>query len=93
MVKLYFVVKWHFVVRLSIKIIMFSGKPAGWLKKGATGDFFFPFCNFFFSKNGQYFATKKKVKKNAVARLALILATCWTGNKLFFMDSLRPYLW
>ena len=63
-----------------------SGKGAGWLIKGATGNFFFPF-----SKNWQYFPTKKKKggeTKIAAARLALILATCWTGNRLFFMDSL-----
>ena len=30
-------------VRLSIKKIIVSGRPAGWLKKGATGDFFFSF--------------------------------------------------
>ena len=50
-------------------------------KKGATGDFFFHFC--------------KKKKKNKIwgkkiasARLASILATRCTGNRIFFMDSL-----
>ena len=49
------------------------------------------------SKNGQYFPTKKKTKKVgknkiAAARLASILATRWTGNRLFFMDSPRRLL-
>ena len=61
-------------------------------QKGATGDFFSFLQNtFFFSKNGQYFPTKKKKKwkkKFAAARLAFILTTRWTGNRLFFMDSL-----
>ena len=56
-------------------------------KKGATGDFFFIFAN----KNGQYFHEKKKKSGNfffAAARLASILATRWTGNRIFFMDGL-----
>ena len=58
-------------------------------KKGATGDFFFHFCK----KNGQYFHGKKSgEKKIAAARLASIIATCWTGNRFFFMDSLTKVL-
>ena len=69
-------------IRLSIKIIMFPvGRVA---KKGATGDFFFfHFCKKKkHSKNGQYFPTKKKII--AAAQLSSILATRWTGNRLFF---------
>ena len=51
-----------------------------------------------------FLTKKKKKKKIAAARLASFLATRWTGNKLFFMDSpanprtfdaehiLKPYL-
>ena len=72
-----------------------SGRPAGWLKKGAAGNFFFHFCkkNFFFPKIDKIFMEKKnkveKKKKIAAARLASILATRCTGNRNFFMDSLR----
>ena len=62
----------------------YSGQVA---KRGATGNIFFHF-----SKNGQYFPTKKKSerkKKIAAGRLASILATPWTGNRLFLMDSLK----
>ena len=31
-------------------------------------------------------------KKNAAARLVIILANRWTGNKLSFMDSLEYFL-
>ena len=63
-------------------------------KKGETGDFFFHFCKKnFFSKIGQYFPTPEKKnggkKKNAAALLTIILATRWTGNRLFLMGSLR----
>ena len=76
---------WH--VRLSIKIILFPvEQPRG--SKRCDWRLFFSF----FSKNGQYFPTKKKIKwekkKIAAARLASIFATHWTGNT-FFMDSLR----
>ena len=75
---------------LSIKIIMFRGKAAGWLKKGATGDFFFHFCK----KKKKYtiFSYQEKKsggkKKKSAARLASVLATRWTGNRYFFMESL-----
>ena len=52
-------------------------KRADW---GLLFSFFSP------PKNGQYFPTKKK--KIAAARLATITATRWTGNRLFFVDSL-----
>ena len=65
-----------------------SGKAAGRLKKGATGDFFlYFFCIFFFTpKMDNIFLPKNKKwgKINAAAQLALILATRWTGNRLFF---------
>ena len=32
---------------------------------------------------------KQEIKKIAVARVAIILATRWTGNKLFFNGSLK----
>ena len=41
-----------------------SRRPAGWLKKGATGDFFFHFCKKKKkSKNGQYFHGEKKNRR------------------------------
>ena len=65
-----------------------SGRPAGWLKKVRLETFFLHF-----SKNGQYFLRKKekwkKKKKIAAARLASILATRCTGNRIFCMDSLK----
>ena len=63
-------------------------------KKGPTGDFFF----FIFAKKKKKKRTifsyqkkkKKKLrKKNAAARLAIITATRWTGNRLFVVDSLK----
>ena len=39
-----------------------------------------------FLPNKNKFGKKKKI---AAARLATITATCWTGNRLFFVDSLR----
>ena len=56
-------------------------------KKGATGDFFFSFLQ----KKIKFMEEKKKWKKKkfAAARLASILATRWTGNRFFFMDSLE----
>ena len=71
-----------------------SGGAAGCLKKGRLGTLFFIFAkknNFY--KNGQYFPTKKK-KKNGkkrivAAQLTIITATRSTGNRLFFVDSLK----
>ena len=61
-------------------------------KKGPTGDFFFfifPKKKFFFSKNGQISYQKKNgIFFFAAARLAIITATRWTGNRLFFVHSL-----
>ena len=71
-----------------------SGRPAGWLKKVRLETFFFIFAkkNIFFQKL-TIFSWKKKIKwkkkKIAAARLALILATRCTGNRIFFMDSPR----
>ena len=49
------------------------------------------------SKNGQYFHRKQKEKweknKFAAARLASILATRCTGNRIFFGDSLIEAIW
>ena len=72
-----------------------SGRAAGWLKKVRLETFFFHFCKiiFFFLKVDNIFLQKKKLKRKkkkiAAARLAFILATRWTGNTIFFMDSLR----
>ena len=58
-------------------------------KKGATGDFLQKLI--FFLKMDNIFLGKKKSgkkKKIAAAQLASILATRWTGNRFFFMDSL-----
>ena len=62
-------------------------------QKGATGDFFFHFCKKKkkrILKMDNIFPPKKKYGKKeiAAARLASILATRWTGNRLFFMDRL-----
>ena len=57
-------------------------------KKGATGDSFFSFLQKK-DKNGQYEKKNVKEKKIVATRLAIISATRWTGNTLFFMDSLR----
>ena len=55
--------------------------------------FFFLFAIFFFKKWTIYsYKERKSGKKNAAAQLALILATRWTGNILFFMDSLMKRL-
>ena len=35
---------------------------------------------------------KKWKQKNSAARLASILATRWTGNRIILMDSLRWFL-
>ena len=42
-----------------------SGKPAGWLKKSATGDYFFLifFKNIFFYKGDNIFKEKKNLEK------------------------------
>ena len=62
-----------------------SGRPAGWLKKVRLETFF------------SFFAKKKKKKKSgkkkkiAAARLASILATRWTGKRLFFYGQPETY--
>ena len=69
-----------------------SGRPAGGLKKVQLETFFpfFPFLFFSSPKMDNIFhGKKKKWKKIAAARLAAILATRCTGNRFFFMDSLR----
>ena len=74
-----------------------SGRPAGWLKKVRLETFFFIFAkkNFFF-QNWTIFAWEKKLsgkkKKFAAARLASIVATRCTGNRIFFMVSLGAKL-
>ena len=67
-------------------------------QKGAAGNLFFhffSFFSFFFPKIDNIFMEKKKIKwkkkKIAAARLASILATRCTGNRIFFMDSLGSY--
>ena len=62
-------------------------------KKGATGDFFFSFLPpiFFSPKLGSIFLppkTKMDKKKDAAALLTIILATRWTGNRLFLWAAL-----
>ena len=61
-------------------------------KKGPTGNFFFHFGNFVFPKMDNIFLPKKikkdGKKKIAAARLPIITATRWTGNRLFVVDSL-----
>ena len=66
-----------------------SGVAAGWFKNVRMGTFFsFLQKKIFFSKNGQYFPTKKKnlgkKKKNAASLLASKTDTRWTGNRSFF---------
>ena len=63
-----------------------SGRLAGWLKKVRLETFFS-----ILQKMDNIFMEKKKrveKKKIAAARLASILATRWTGNIIFFMNSL-----
>ena len=61
-------------------------------KKVRLGTFFFIFAkkekmdNIFLPKKHKFFGEKKK--KIAAAQLATITATRWTGNRLFFVDSL-----
>ena len=57
-------------------------------KKGATGDFFFAFLQKKIISPKMDNISYQKKKKIAAARLASILATRWTGNRLFFMDNL-----
>ena len=63
---------------------------AGWVFSWRLGTYFLDFWIFFFFKKLLKFLSKKKKKekkKIATARLATILATRWTGNKLFFEGS------
>ena len=66
-----------------------SGRPAGWLQKVRLETLFFIFAkkNVFFQKL-TIFSWKKKIKwkkkKIAATRLASILATRCTGNRIFF---------
>ena len=69
-----------------------SGRLAGWLKKVRLETFFFIFAKkkFVSPKIDNIFMGKKnKVEKKKIvaARLASILATRRTGNRIFFMDS------
>ena len=52
-----------------------------------TGNFLFLIFDFFFFF-GKNFRKKKERKKNGSARVAIISATCWTRNKLFFKGGL-----
>ena len=75
--------------RLSIKIILF---PVQRLKKVRLETFFLIFGFFSPQKLTKFSWRKKKVKKKkkiAAARLASILATRCTGNRIVFMDSPR----
>ena len=61
-------------------------------QKGAAENFFFHFCKKnFFPKIDNIFMEKKKWKKKeiAAAPLASIIATRWTGNRIFVMGSLN----
>ena len=68
-----------------------SGRPAGWLKKKVRLETFFLIFaqkKKIHLKMDNIFNVKKKVEKRiAAARLASILATRWTGNRIIFMDS------
>ena len=76
----------------SLKIISVSGGAAECRKKGQLWTFFFHFCKKkkFLQRWTIFSYRKKKWKKNtkiAAARLAIITATRWTGNRPFFVDS------
>ena len=72
--------------KASLKKKSVSGGVAGCLKKGRLGTFFFIFGFFLFSKKWTIFSYPKK--KIAASRLAILTATCWTGNRFLFVDSL-----
>ena len=64
------------------------------LGKNVVSGLFFQFSIFFFpQKKFQFFSYKKRKKdkkrETAAARVAIISATCWTGNKLFFKGGLN----
>ena len=65
-----------------------SGEAAGWIYAVRLGTFFFIFFFFFILFIHTIFLQKKKKKNSATAQLATILATRWTENRLFFMNSL-----
>ena len=70
-----------------------SGRAAGWLKKVRLETLFFHFCKIvFFSKIGQYFPTKKKLKwekKQKCGRPTGFYFSHWLDRKpTFFMDGL-----
>ena len=61
-------------------------------EKGVTGDFFFHFCKIIFfllKRDNIFMGGGGGGGKLRPARLASVLATRWTGNRFFFMDSLR----
>ena len=65
---------------------MFPVDRPGDLKRCDWRLFFFHFCNLKKKKLGSIFLPPKKKwkKKNAAALLTIILATRWTGNRLFY---------
>ena len=79
-------------VRLSIKIILFPvDRPSG--SKRCDWRIFFSILqkkkNLKMDNISMENKKKSGKKKIAAARLASILATRWTGNRIVFMDSLR----
>ena len=95
--KLLLLIRIHVHVRLSIKIILFPVDQPGGSKRCDWR--LFHFCRIFlifFLQKWTIFSwkTKKSGEKNkfAAARLASILATRCTGNRIFFMDRLIAIL-
>ena len=71
---------------LSIKIIMFPVYRSGEYIR-AEWELFFLFFSIFLKYFFQTLFSPGKNKYFAAARLATILATRWTGNRLFSMDG------
>ena len=79
----------------TLKKKIVSCPRAGWVFSSRLGTYFLDFCKK--KKNSKnylnFFPKKKKRKKKkiAAARQATILATRWTGNRLFFEGSPTKY--
>ena len=72
-----------------------SGRPAGWLKKVRLESVFFKFilANFFKKNMALFFhgGGGGGITKIKAARLASILATRWTGNRIFLWTASGMY--
>ena len=82
-------------VRPPLKIIMFPVHRPGDLISGEWEHFFHILEIFLFSQHypHSFYTTGKNILKKkdfAASRLATIMATRWTGNKLFFKNGLMP---